>query len=541
MTKHFLLAICASSLLLAATQVKAQDIYGLVIGIDKYDELKSLQGAVNDAKSTSKLLSDMGAKRVIELTNEQAHRVAIENAWRSITSTAKKGDTVVLAYAGHGTQEPEARKGSEPEDGLDEVTVLGGFQSKAGYTDQRIRDKTWRVMVESVPHLNVVQLFDSCNSGSASRSLAKPEFTGQSRTDSYDELDAEIDMLELPPIPKSTEGALPNEVYIGATQDGSLVYELAIGDTVRGAASIAFDQAIRGKADVNTDGTITRGELAAYMRKTVRSMTESRQIPVIDFIGDPNQPLFASLPDNPLTGVQAISVHIKNASSSKVRELMASLDYASYVNNPSNAEIVWDYAEGKAYRQGDHVANPRNTSAMQNEIRRWLAVKMLREQLFQTDFEIDLLSGVDVHVEGQRVKVVLGERQLPYLTIVNIGPEGYVNYLFPVAGDSFGLCREADDNLGTAPLTRTLCEFEVVGPTYGAENLLVITSNKRLDNLHMALQAMDGRSAPIIAASTIISALANEENQTDIVSIFTARESPARTCGVMRCPKLTHH
>ena len=119
------LLLTLSFCLFAASSVRAE-VYGLVVGIDKYKHLPSLAGAVNDARDIDNALRTMGAKKVIMLLDGEATRDKILQSWRELTDEAAPGDTIVFSYAGHGGQEPERVVGSET-DRLDETFQLAGF------------------------------------------------------------------------------------------------------------------------------------------------------------------------------------------------------------------------------------------------------------------------------------------------------------------------------------------------------------------------------------------------------------------------------
>ena len=82
------------------------------------------------------------------------------------------GDTLVLAYAGHGGQEPERVLGSE-RDGQDKVLLLGGFRSAGAGTRERICDDELNQWFSDAggQGLPVVFVADSCHSGTLTRSI----------------------------------------------------------------------------------------------------------------------------------------------------------------------------------------------------------------------------------------------------------------------------------------------------------------------------------------------------------------------------------
>ena len=87
---------------------------------------------------------------------------------------------VVLSIAGHGAQEPERVKGSEP-DGMENVFLLAGFQPTPAGSQERILGKMLGYYTRDVGELNqLIYLwpFDSMEERSRRRDalLADPDF-----------------------------------------------------------------------------------------------------------------------------------------------------------------------------------------------------------------------------------------------------------------------------------------------------------------------------------------------------------------------------
>ena len=126
-------------MMLGTTPAAAQTVRGLVIGIDAYDELRDLAGAVNDARDVAGALAGAGIDDLVVLEDAAATRARVTAEWRALVARSAPGDTLVLTYAGHGGQEPARVAGSE-RDGLDESLLLGGFRSSGPGTRERILD-----------------------------------------------------------------------------------------------------------------------------------------------------------------------------------------------------------------------------------------------------------------------------------------------------------------------------------------------------------------------------------------------------------------
>src|SRR5438067_2599145 len=84
----------------------------------------------------------------------------------------RPNDLVVLSIAGHGTQEPERVKGSEP-DGMDNVFLLPGFEPTALGSQQRILGKEFNHFIKQLELRGARVLFvaDTCHGGGMAREI----------------------------------------------------------------------------------------------------------------------------------------------------------------------------------------------------------------------------------------------------------------------------------------------------------------------------------------------------------------------------------
>src|SRR5215831_12590674 len=116
------------------------EVRALVIGIDAYTHVRPLKGAVADARDIESALRGMGTRDVTVLIDAQADRASVLREISSLVQRSGSGDTVVLSIAGHGAQEPERVKGSEP-DGMANVFLLPDFDTTPAGSQQRVLGK----------------------------------------------------------------------------------------------------------------------------------------------------------------------------------------------------------------------------------------------------------------------------------------------------------------------------------------------------------------------------------------------------------------
>jgi uncharacterized caspase-like protein len=83
------------------------EVRALVIGIDAYQHGSPLKGAVSDAQDVAQALRQLGVTDLTLRLNQEVTRDRLAQDWQELLSRSQSGDTMVLTYAGHGSQEPE--------------------------------------------------------------------------------------------------------------------------------------------------------------------------------------------------------------------------------------------------------------------------------------------------------------------------------------------------------------------------------------------------------------------------------------------------
>ena len=84
----------------------------------------------------------------------------------------RPNDLVFLSIAGHGTQEPERIKGSEP-DGMENVFLLPGFEPTAAGSQQRILGSEFNHFIRQFEFRGARVMFvaDTCHGGGMARDI----------------------------------------------------------------------------------------------------------------------------------------------------------------------------------------------------------------------------------------------------------------------------------------------------------------------------------------------------------------------------------
>jgi Caspase domain/Domain of unknown function (DUF4384) len=144
----------------------------LLVGINKYTNMNTLYGCVNDVLLQKNLLIyrfGFNPNDIKILTDEQATRQGILAAFEQhLINQAKPGDTVVFHFSGHGSQVVDPDK--DTPDGLNStlVPIDSGYKSSGGEV-QDIMGHTLFLLMYALKTDNVTVVLDSCHSGGAKR------------------------------------------------------------------------------------------------------------------------------------------------------------------------------------------------------------------------------------------------------------------------------------------------------------------------------------------------------------------------------------
>ena len=147
-------------------------VLALVIGIDGYQHVRKLKGAVADATDIVTSLKSMGVGDVVELTNAQADRASVLREISALEERTKTNDLIFLSIAGHGSQEPERVKGSEP-DGMENVFLLPGFDTTPTGSVERVLGSEFNHFIRQfeLRGAKVIFVADACHGGGMVRDI----------------------------------------------------------------------------------------------------------------------------------------------------------------------------------------------------------------------------------------------------------------------------------------------------------------------------------------------------------------------------------
>ena len=516
----------AATLALCVPQPSVAATFGLVVGIDDYQHLPSLAGAVNDARDIADALRGIGASEIITLLDRAATREAILAAWKRLVERADPGDTIVFSYAGHGGQEPERVPGSE-RDGLDEVFQLAGFDTTAPANGQRIIDDELNFLFAESRHLKIVFIADSCHSGTMTRNFDARAGVLRTRLGGYGAITN--DTLP-PPRPEASAidpEALENLVYFGAVQDNQVAQEFFIEGQARGALSWSFARALRGHADINRDGVVNTGELSQYLLEKVRTRTQGRQFPQMTPRGTPAEiTIVVGIPAVPGMAVGTpetgetdghLALHILNADNAE--ELLGKLSDVVAAER-HQADLIWDHATGDIVSgDGDVVARlgvGQSAQSVQPVIDKWLLLRDLERMAETRPLGLRIEPDHGLHRKGEEITVILRGHQHRRLTAFNLAVDGTVQFLIPEPDDP--------DPLYHGKLKRDIThEFRLsIMPPYGADHLVTVVAPTHNAALITELKTLGGHKAAGLLRRRLPDLLKEQVFQLGYISLFTA-------------------
>lgn len=167
-------------------------VYALLVGVDQYQadlilqgqvRFPALQGCVNDANTVKTYLEQDTALTtdVVLLTNTDASKAAVVQAFRQQLGKAKAGDVALFYFSGHGTQEKaDPAIWTTETDGL--LECLACYYDAQTANDFLLADKELRYLIREVAEQQpqLVLIFDCCHSGDNTRNgdVVKAAFAG---------------------------------------------------------------------------------------------------------------------------------------------------------------------------------------------------------------------------------------------------------------------------------------------------------------------------------------------------------------------------
>ena len=495
-------------------------VRAVVVGIDRYANVKNLLGAVADARDIEQTLRSAGVTDIAVMIDEAATRRNFWNAMNRLVEVSQSGDLVIVSFAGHGAQTPERVKGSEV-DGMDEIFLLSAFSEKGPNTAERVLDdeiNAWMSRLDK-QDVNVLFIADTCHGGGL---LRKPDLrVGEI---SY-RWAGTVSLIDdgLKPVSTDQDARLkindmPNVTFLAAVDKFSKAPEVTIpgNRTKRGALSYAVARAI----DRGQSGSVTREQLFKSARQLTYQYSQTQQSIATEPTGQSAQldkPIFkleVTGPDYKPGLADAVRVRLQNMPESSLSELRTGEFKLKIVHDNESADLIWDASKGEVLSQlGDLIAKcsrPDDITAIVDRTGSITALTKLSETGAQ---DIKLLPNDKRFRKGDLVRFKIVDVAKKFLILINISGDGTVRFLFP--------SRATD-----APLIQS-DSFELplkVSEPYGSDHVVAIVSDERLLPLEAELGKLDGRKVAGALPNIITQYLSPDRNsRLGLAALFTVQ------------------
>ncbi|WP_417710009.1 caspase family protein [Roseibium aggregatum] len=459
----------------------AGNLYGLVIGIDDYQHITDLKGAVNDAKDVAGTLEKLEARKVILLTDADATRDKVFAAWRELTELAGAGDTLVFHYAGHGARQEAILPGHEE---LDNMFLLAGFDETGPGVNERIIDNEVGHLLAEEKEATVVFVADSCFAGDMARAA---DLSAEVHVRVADfQIDKSSDRIadRVRQLGEVQEDALRNVIWLYAQDRNKVTQEVRIGDELRGALSYAFSRALEGAADADDNGVLNTAELKRYVNTSVKRHTERRQRPEVNSGSRDLEILLQDAAGAPApaadTGLPELTLYTEPGTN------LPSLSGIRKVDSKEEADLIYD-GDGSSlvYKTGDVIASfpaPPSAEVLQAAVDKWRFLAFLIGFAEAEGPELDLSDGSRTYAEGEEVTFSIRSPDHENAVLFNLASNGTVQLVGPVRRGKRGLAA------GKLRPGRTDSFRSAVIPPFGADHLVAITTPSPLPDLVDAVQ-----------------------------------------------------
>lgn len=472
------------------------ELRGLLVGIDGYQNLAPLSGAVADAGDIATVLKGRGARDVVVLTDAAAGSKAIEAAVDALVRRTRRDDTVMLAFSGIGGTLAGPAGGS--------AMLLAGYRPGAPSSDL----VAWSSILAAAARLEKagaqVVVVNDFASGSEQARDTDIRAAGGALRGTAERIRAEG------PVP----GAAPElrrTVVLSAAAAGRGAAEVTIeGKGPRGALSYAVARGLEGAADADHDGAVSGTELADYVQLVSYQIADQRQRPDVTAgatlsrgisvqpVGSakppapttvPSPPPPQPLPSQPLpspagpqqqvrTDGQKIRVAALDGQGARLQRFVLPVPF-EVVDARDKPDLVWDPGTKDVVSGGDVIARNVELNDMPGVIERTSVIRSLRTVVAKAPQSMRLLPGDGLHRKGYRVEIEVKALRSRSLILFNIAGNGAIQVLYPAGNDR----NQFDQDDFRLPLS--------VSEPFGADQVVAVTAPQRLVDVEKAIRELE--------------------------------------------------
>ena len=493
-----------------------------------YTKIRNLQGCVNDARAIESAIRPIAAT-VRVLLDSEVTRAAFFQSWQQMVAQSSPGDTLLVTYSGHGSQE-NGSTAAHTADGLHDTFVLSNFDSsQPPLNAERILDDEMQGLWRSVQGRDtVIFLADSCHAGGMTRE-ADPRVEVHFRTAGPYDIEGELATPVIIPTDASRL-ELPHVVFLSGAQHHELVPEIQIDGRFQGALSLSFAKAIA-EADTDRNNVITGAELSTYVLRSTRAFSDSSQHPSVRwpqadvrFGLHPEDPLIylgQPLTIAPGRPTDAVRLRLLNFPDDKSEAIGRSLKRATVTTPPQAADLTWDANTKEVIDNlGNIVASGVQAGDLQAVVDRTQLIGALRKLVGKSGIDMRLLLPGESpasppspesdrrHKKGAHVDLLATSVNLANYIMFNIGGDGTIQVL------------EAKRDASPPPKD---VQFTIeVSQPFGADFLVTVASAQYVPALYGAFERMDNTKDCAALAETLEKSAHDTDLRVGIQGVFTS-------------------
>lgn len=481
------------------------EVRALVIGIDAYRHVRPLKGAAADARDIGGALRKMGVKDSTLLVDAEVDRASVMREMERLIARTRSGDLVILSIAGHGTQEPEKVKGSQP-DGMDNVFLLPGFELTPAGSQQRVIGREFNTIIKRLEAKGGDVLFvaDTCHGGGMAREIdPRADEMSFRQVPRYVLAEDELKPISTPQDAFLTELDFERTAFLAAVDRKTKSPEVRIPgvEGFRGALSYAVARAIEGRADTDGDDQVTLKELFGNVRQVVYQLSDQRQSPVV--VTSPGRKidtevafrsvtLLSEAPDStpkpkpepakpanaePVAAVRIAALRNDRKTLTDVAKLEAPFEVVAPDQEP---DLIWDPNTGDAIAGGDVIAYGIQKGELPSVIDRAAAVRGFKRLAAKSPQAVRVAPDDKLHRSESRVEVEITGVSGRALILFNVAGDGTVQTLYPLGADPPLLAGDHKLRLR-------------VREPFGSDRVVAVTAAARMPDLEQALRQMNQR------------------------------------------------
>ena len=510
-------------------------VRALIIGIDAYRHVKPLKGAVADARDIESALKRRGVQDITALIDLKADRAAILSSINNLLGRVGPRDLVILSLAGHGAQEPERVRGTQP-DGVENVFLLPGFETSGAGSQQRILGAEFYHFLKQFEArgAHVIFVADTCFGGGMTRDIdPRSEEMSFRQVPSYRMSGDQLQPIAAAADELLTEANFDRTTFLAAVDRKTKAPEVTIPGIsgFRGALSYAVARAIEGNAADPGDGRTTVKELFGNVRQVVYQLSNRApkhrngracgrgpeyggHFPARSF---PRCRAAAS--SRRVRRCRLLRQRQSTRGRLKLRRSMAMglIFPKSRVSKRrsrlwprfDHPDLTWDPASHDVLAWGDVIAYGVEPSDLPSIIDRAVAIRDLKLMANNAPQPIKVTPDDSLHRNSSLVHIEIPGVASRAMILLNIAGDGTVELLYPIGSDPYILRNPS-------------YSFPVrVRKPYGSDQLIVITSERRMTSIEQAVQELDKRRAALQVVN-ILKHLAPADARIGSAGLFTA-------------------